>query len=560
MKALPTSLSIDNFLGVSKARIKLPGVTFVAGTNAAGKSSVADAMRYIMTGDSERVRLKKDQGELVREGARAAEVSIGIEGTAPMTVKLTKTGKTDGIRPFKSGLLSSVCMRPATFTEMQPSERREFLTKLMGLEMRGETAEQALKDRGVPQSIISPLMPYLAGGFSSAYEEAINTTRQLRSDWKAVTGEPYGTEKGGEWKPPALEPQPLSNDVRAIIAKLDRDIAAETTLMAQERVKVLLDADRLVAMRELAVNADESERSLLEMGRQHASTSARAGEIRDALDRAPMVCPCCNAALRAGSDGKLHEAETVNQDSLITELAAVQAKLRELETKQRELTTRWHEERDAKQALERAQSIGIRDEAVIAQSQSRLAGLTSDKDEVYAQLRASMQFENDTASAERREKQATEIHAQILEWTKATDLLSPDGIAAEVLVAALKKLNAELEKSSDLAEFPAVSIHPDAEVRIAGRRLRMCSESERWRAEAVIAVEIARLGGFPIVLLDRFDVLSVQDRGPALTWAMNIAKERADSLRILIFATLKGPASIEDPSVECVWLTDGSTS
>ena len=67
-----------------------------------------------------------------------------------------------------------------------------------------------------------------------------------------------------------------------------------------------------------------------------------------------------------------------------------------------------------------------------------------------------------------------------------------------------------------MATWHPVVITPEIEITYGGRLYGLLSESEKWRADTLLAIAIARLSGIRLVLLDRFDVLQPTARPQAL--------------------------------------------
>lgn len=83
-----THLKISNYLGARSVDVRLDNpVTLFCGANGAGKSSILEAVRHAMTGESTRVGLKKDFNALITEGQEVGLVEIenaireGVEST-----------------------------------------------------------------------------------------------------------------------------------------------------------------------------------------------------------------------------------------------------------------------------------------------------------------------------------------------------------------------------------------------------------------------------------------------------------------------------------------------
>ena len=70
---------------------------------------------------------------------------------------------------------------------------------------------------------------------------------------------------------------------------------------------------------------------------------------------------------------------------------------------------------------------------------------------------------------------------------KLADALSPDGIPAELLAEALGPINDRLHSNDGLAEWEPVVIHSDMRITYGLRDYALISESEKWRADAMIA-------------------------------------------------------------------------
>lgn len=85
----------------------------------------------------------------------------------------------------------------------------------------------------------------------------------------------------------------------------------------------------------------------------------------------------------------------------------------------------------------------------------------------------------------------------------------------------------------------------------------LISESEKWRADAMIAEAVSFLAGVKLLVLDRFDVLDLKGREDLLYWLEGMAQDgEIDSA--LIFGTLKAlPAQLPE-MVAAHWIENGS--
>lgn len=111
---------------------------------------------------------------------------------------------------------------------------------------------------------------------------------------------------------------------------------------------------------------------------------------------------------------------------------------------------------------------------------------------------------------------AAQHHADVVAWSLIAEALAPTGIPAEILAGALDPFNELLAAQAAVATWQAVVITPEIDITYGGRLYGLLSESEKWRADTLLAIAIARLSGIRLVLLDRFDVLQPTARPQAL--------------------------------------------
>ena len=137
-----TSIQTSNFLGARAVDVRLTKpVTLFAGKNYAGKSSVQEAIRMALTGESVRVALKKDYGALITEGQDAGYVTVEWDG-GEASIVLPK-GDRHLAGDQISGALPWV-LDAQRFAQMADNDRRAFLFGLMGLKTDGATVKDRL--------------------------------------------------------------------------------------------------------------------------------------------------------------------------------------------------------------------------------------------------------------------------------------------------------------------------------------------------------------------------------------------------------------------------------
>lgn len=153
---------------------------------------------------------------------------------------------------------------------------------------------------------------------------------------------------------------------------------------------------------------------------------------------------------------------------------------------------------------------------------------------------------------------AAALHAQIVSWTDAADALSPNGIPAEIVAETLEPINKSLATASQQSGWPAVTIDADMAIRCGGRLYDLCSESQKWRADAMIAAMIAHVSGVGFLMLDRLDVNSIPHRVAAMKW-MHTALTEGFITGAIMFGTLKELPTGLPPEFHTVWLDKGKS-
>jgi len=201
-----TKLSIDSFLQIRAMDLfmdRFP-VHLIAGHNESGKSSIHEAIRFCMLGETARVSLKKDYGKMVRTGSKNGTVRldyVDIEDGHDFIQRDVASGKVlDGYTGEPEFAVAEV-MDATKFPYFNAKNQRQMLSKLLNIKIDKEEVSDALKRKGVPDAYIEQIIPMLRAGFEAAHKEAKAKQSEHRAKWEQLTGEKWGTQKGFDWKP-----------------------------------------------------------------------------------------------------------------------------------------------------------------------------------------------------------------------------------------------------------------------------------------------------------------------------------------------------------------------
>jgi tetratricopeptide (TPR) repeat protein len=572
-----TAIQTSNFLGARAVDVKLTKpVALFAGKNGAGKSSVQEAVRMALTGETVRVGLKKDFGALVSEGQESGFVELqgtdeGQDFTASMVLPAGKgLHSTDEAVPF--------VLDAQRFARLDPNDRRAFLFGLMGLKTDGPAVRERLLAKGCDAAKIDAVAPFLRAGFDAAQKEAQGKARECKASWKTITGgEAYGSVKAVSWQ--AAKPEVKADELaqaRADLAAVENEIETETKRLGELQGRARQVAEQQTKLNGLrqqagmyARYADKLERDeagLKELEAKVEATRAKAG-MKPEQNTAPHPCPHCGGMLLI-HDGQLevweeetlprYDAEAASalpeyERALKLMQSAVSNSKRDLEAADTAARTLKALEDEAGEPDDGADHIGALEQ--------RIAAIKHHRGNHQSAIRLIEEAERRAAEADEKTARASALHLDVQAWEAIADALAPSGIPGEMLAEALEPINERLAMSSNTSEWLRINVGRDMDIFSAEegaqpRAYALLSESEKWRADAMIAEAIAHLSGVRLLVLDRFDVLDLKGREDLLFWLDELAWAGAIDTA-LIFGTLKAlPAQLPE-TVEAFWIENG---
>jgi len=559
-----THITAQNYLGARAVELPITTpVVLLAGKNGAGKSSLQEAIRHALGGDAARVALKKDFKALMSDGASSSYATVATsEGEFSVVLP---SGK--GMH-FDHGALPFV-LDPARFARLDANERRQFLFGLFNLSPDGPAVVDALKARGCAAAKIEQVRPLLRAGFDAAAKEAQAKARDAKAAWRAVTAEAWGSEKAGKWAAPAPA-ETYGKDMiaaaEAAVAETDAAIAEANQQIGEARAAVRQHAEARRQIEELKAKAARLQAARIKLNLDQAQLdewTAKLATLPEPGSNKPAPhlygCPCCGVALQIVG-GELVKYELPEAGPLDPDIEtkrkqwtdAVALYTRSVANDQRDIADA---ERAAAEMAELEARLGDAPPATERLEQV-LAGHQADKRARAATL--SQMFETNRLAqlADEHTKKATAAHADVLAWLAIADALAPDGIPAEMLDDAIDPINASLRGHAMAAEWAETLISSDMDILAGGRPYALLSESEKWRADAMIGAAIAELSGLRMLLLDRFDVLDAKGREDLIYWLDAMAADEVLDTA-LVFGTMKAlPAGLPE-AITPVWIEGG---
>lgn len=587
-------ITTSNFLGARAVELKLSKpVSLIAGKNGAGKSSIQEAVRMALTGETVRVSLKKDYGALISEGQESGFAAVECSNAGYEAVLPSGKGN------HSDNAALPYVLDAQRFARMTDNERRQFLFGLMGVKLDGPAIKQRLLDKGCDAGKIEQIAPILRAGFDAAAKEAASKARDAKASYKTATGgDTWGKDKGGKWQPAPLPVDADKSSARYDNAVEKRKEADAELAVAQQELGAAKAAQRQAneaesKRLELHNKASSAERiqarlnhdtaELVAWEEKVATTRAKAGVVvnpkapgefllrglaavtRDFLtlsnDFPEVQWPSellNRAAAHYNEYVKLHGDPADDGFKPDPEAVANLPKHEEaLKLMQSAVANGKRDLEAAQMAAEKLKGLdGLKANSNVEALQTKVNDLTAKRDGWNVDVEKYRDIADKYARRETLIKQVAQMHADVLAWTDIADALAPDGIPAELLAEALDPINEHLRISAANAEWEPAQINADMTITYGLRHYALISESEKWRADAMIAEAVSHISGVKLLVLDRFDVLDLKGREDALYWLDGMAED-GDIETALLFGTLKALPAQLLPNIEGFWVENG---
>ena len=137
----------------------------------------------------------------------------------------------------------------------------------------------------------------------------------------------------------------------------------------------------------------------------------------------------------------------------------------------------------------------------------------SESDRVaLAQAEQAVEDAREVVRLVKAEADAARLHQTIARYADIARALGPEGVRAKMLASGLNKLNAGLAVIANAAGWPLSTVADNGGIAIGDRPIALCSESERWRAQAAVQLTLGAITGSKVVVLDRGDLLDATNR------------------------------------------------
>lgn len=493
-------IQVEGFRGVVGVSATVAPMLLLAGSNAAGKTSTAQAIAACASGTLLPFKgiTKGKAALLVHDGYKQATAVIqtdtGIASASWPAVERATQGEWRDASPMAVGL--------EDLTAMKPEDCAARLIDLIGADPTEAELAAALAAKEIDAKTAVGVWGLTRKGWDAAHTEVKETGAKLKGQWEKLTGERLGVAKVQTWRPKGwkLELEGASqeglqkalNEARAKQQDVTRAAGAnsETLRLLQDEANKLTSLQ--AALENCHADLDTAMKRAFALSEKHAKLGAKPMQ-----GARPLQCPCCGATVIL-KDGVLIAADDAPAD-LSKEIA----------------------EWDASAALaEKAASTRdmARNHAIAAERKVQDAQAAKDKLAKMPDQEGASESEIKAAAdavqtAELAYKMKTDVidamtlAQRIMRVIATVEVLAVDGLRKDVLIDRLGTFNASLVENAKVAGWAPVHIDADMTITLGGRPHSLCSASEQFRIRTILQFTVAAKEAAPLVVVDGADIL-----------------------------------------------------
>ena len=530
------NIHIEGVLGIKQAEFALePGtVTVISGQNASGKTSLATALQGLLTMNANPLHLSVAdvKRSYPNETTKDGYASLVYDGTA--IVWRMRSGKIEAppvdplCRPESVGIVDFTISRNAR-------ERADILQRILLPEP--QVVEEALRvklgeylNEDDKEGLMSTLR---RSGWSEAESIYLDRARDSKRQWARITGRTYGVRVAADWRPEGWQADYDSLTVQQAEARVVDYRDALSMLTAVQAVSEHEAAEIAAAMAELpalekALDAAQDKAVIVRRQRDGAQAVMRDHQqdvehskgliqnLEAAMAMEPVPCPHCGGGLSV-NNGEIEDFDvdrhTENRTAWSRKIESYEYQIKNTETVIEDVrkdyraadkllaqTDReWQQAKNAHVAT-----------ATLARRQGQVASSAAEQ-----AIRDAEQAQADAVAALEMIKacrDATKRHETIARYTEIAKAIGPAGVRAQMLDKGMSVLRATLNVLTRQVAWNAdVEVTDDGAVLVKGRPVVLCSESEKWMAQACLQLTIAGICKDPVVVLDRADLLDTHN-------------------------------------------------
>ena len=550
-------IKIRNFRGIETADISVAGgITLLAGLNASGKSSAAQAVAAAVTGNtipfsgfrktdakklvhdentSGHVNIISDNGETSVAWPDGKRASIGI-GSPPAATMIA------------AGLESLVDI-------LKTAERAKMLAPYLKSQPTKDDLAYALPD--IRSELVDGLWKSIElNGWDSAYDQAKQKGAETKGRWRQVTGSQYGIKKAAEWTPAGWDYATAGSSEEPLrLAVFNAGQNLETAIKNQAT-----DEIKLAELREEAgyqVDIQELEQAIVSAQQLHKERITAREQLPPADSNKSgnhVNCPYCREKIVVtGGAGayQFQKAALIPDEEISARYKAIAQADGKTANAKDAMWDAQHKLAEAQVKIKKAQEARVILEKENNGQKTTAAQSVDCRDMVY---RAELQLKNF-----RDKTEADRLHNMIETNQEIVSVLVADGLRAKKLKEGVEVFNQEfLLPLCRIAKWSEVSLEDELIPGYGGRPYSLLSESEKFRVRVTLQVAMALMEKSDMVIIDGADILDQKGRGGLFSMLFTV------KIPSLVCMTVAFPGKTPPPDLkkmgcgETYWVENGA--
>jgi hypothetical protein len=511
-----TEAKVRDFRGCERADIEVDPIALVAGRNGSGKTSAAQAIGAVLTGEAIPMRgvNKTQAGVLVRAGREAGAATVqSSEGTGRIDWPAC-TRRTENKPPEASAFAAGI----TSVADLAPAERVKVLSTYLRADPTRDDLARAIADHPEldAEAVTAAVWDLIErSGWDGALLARRDRGAEFKGQWRQVTGANYGSRIAASWRQELDEERRTEAELVAVVesARQEHEHAiGSSAASAADRTR-LQELAATGAARNVALASAEAEVDARQKELDAAIAQRQELPPAEVGAEAEIPCPSCGTLLNVRRSATLLDPPVLAIAST-TPLPAADVKARRMAIA--DADGKVAHARDAVHLAQRARSTADTALQAAIEAGKQLAALppATEHQVDTAATRAEVERAEAHLVAVRAKREADKIAARIAGNEKVIDLLAPDGLRRKKLFNVVDAFNtARLAPLCRAGNWRMVSVDADLEIAYGGRHFALLSGSEQFRVRVSLAVAMAQLDGSAMLIVDAADVLDGPARG-----------------------------------------------
>jgi len=498
-------ISVTNFRGCAVAVFNHLNTTVIFGQRHQGKSSTAEAVRAMLTGNLIPIRgvLKRQIKNFVRDGAKQAFVEI-IDGESKVSCTWPKQDYKSEGKAFRH--INEISAGLASIPKMKLKERAEPLSKYIDAVPTPEDIRKELRALKFSDDAITSLLKHLETyGFDVMESKVREKGTKIKGAWEEITGERYGSEKSESWFPSTWQDD-LMDENEDNLQAVVRNLTEETNLGIAAAKANEVQATDLQAQADLIEPMEQFLKAaafnLKKFRADETYLQKKLLKIQSAKDE--QHCYHCGGMLHVinGQIAEPKDEEMIDNEELKKDEPKVANNLRETRIR---ITNTLKEQAEKELKLKHAREA----EKILDQIKT---GEKIKWDKNLDEVQKRLENAKIRLQAFQTWQKASEKNDLIVTNIELVKLLGPNGIRKTKLVQALIPMNKLMQRLSEAAGWPITTMNKDYQFLFNEKPYEFCSKSERFQIRVVNQIAIAGREKARTVVIDGIDILSGKDK------------------------------------------------